>query len=540
MRIGGIGIGNVRIGGMTISEWITRATTIAALAGAAVVAGCGDGSGRQGTDVQVTAGSIPGQVTGGDEVVYTMTVANVGSNTAADVTVTAFGGNVTGCAAFGGATCPSVLGAAMAVGSMPSGSRLEFELTLSVPRGSNGSIANTLSASFGDDTERANNSATVTTVAASELSDVVLELTSSSASATGGGSAEFVYTLRNDGPDAATGVSVINDVGSNLALTGITCTSAGGAACPASLSPVMEVPSLPPGGSLVFTVTTQVVLSINGTVTNTMAVSADSDSDRSNNSAVGSTAVVTPVTGLSLTGIGPTGVAAGTSATFRMTLVNTGPDPAANVRVIDRPGGNVTLTGIVCTASGGAVCPAVLGPQMDVTNLPAGGALVFDVTARVANGTNGTIINEMSAATTSGPRQEVVAVGTGSAYSNNLRVDATAPASQVTSGNTADWTVEVRNDGPASAFNATLTITYGTGLSESAVTCIASGGAVCPATGSTMTVSEIPASGVLTFTVQALVAAGTNALVSLTAQSSVLGDAIPSDNADTAGVRAAP
>ncbi len=206
-----------------------------------LVAGCGDGSGRQGTDVQVTAGTVPSEVTGGDEVVYTMTVANVGSNNAADVTVTAFGGNVTGCAAFGGATCPSVLGAAMAVGSMPSGSRLEFELTLTVPRGSNGSIANTLSASLGDDTDRANNSATVTTNAASENSDIVLELTSSSTSATGGGNAEFVYTLRNDGPDAASDVRVINTVGSNLALSAIACVPAGGATCPAA-SPVMDHP----------------------------------------------------------------------------------------------------------------------------------------------------------------------------------------------------------------------------------------------------------------------------------------------------------
>ncbi len=506
-----------------------------------LVAGCGDGSGRQGTDVQVIAGSVPSEVTAGDEIVYTMTVSNVGSNAADDVTVTAFGGNVTGCAAFGGANCPSVLGAAMAVGSMPSGSRLEFELTLTVPRGSNGSIANTLSASFGDDTDRANNSATVTTNSISEDSDVLLELTSSPASATGGGSAEFVYTLRNNGPDAATAVRVINTVGSNLALSAISCTSAGGAACPATTSPVMDIPSLPTGGSLVFTVTTQVVLAINGTVTNTLAVSADSDSDFTNNSAVGSTAVVTPVSGLSLTGTGPTGVASNTAATFRMTLVNTGPDAAAGVRVIDTLGGNLTLTSVTCTPSGGATCPAALGLLMDVTDLPVGGTLIFDVTARVANGTNGTIINTMSAATTSGTRQEVFAAGTGSAYANNVRVDVTAPPSQVTSGTTATWTVDVRNDGPSSAFNTALTVAYGTGLSEAPITCTASGGALCPATlSATMTLPEMPVSGLLSFSVQAAVASGTNALVTLTAQASAAGDVVPSDNTDAASVRAVP
>ncbi len=108
------------------------------------------------------------------------------------------------------------------------------------------------------------------------------------------------------------------------------------------------------------------VLAINGTVTNTMAASADGDSDFTNNSAVGSTAVVTPVSGLSMTGVGPVNVPAGTGGAFRMTLVNTGPDPAATIRLIDTLGGNLTLTGITCTASGGAACPATLGPLMDV------------------------------------------------------------------------------------------------------------------------------------------------------------------------------
>lgn len=536
MRIAGM-----TIGGTSTCEWITRAITGVAIAAAALTAGCGDGSGRQGTDVQVTAGTVPSQVTGGDEVVYTMTVTNAGSNAANDVTVTAFGGNVTGCTASGGATCPSPLGAAMAVGSMPSGSRLEFQLTLTVPRGSNGSIANTLSANFGDDTDRGNNSATVTTTAKSEVSDLVLELTSSPASSAGGGSAEFVYTLRNDGPDTATGATVINTVGSNLALSGITCVPAGGATCPAAISPVMDVPELPSGGSLVFTVTTQVVQQINGTVTNTMAVSADSDSDRTNNSAVGSTAVVTPISGLSLTGVGPSGIAAGTPATFRMTLVNTGPDPAASVRVIDTPGGNLTLTGVVCTPSGGATCPAALGPLMDVTNLPVNGTLVFDVTTTVGNGTNGTIINEMRATTSTAA---VTTVATGSAYANNLRVDVAAPAGPISNANgaTATWTVEVRNGGPASAFNASIGITYGTGLAAaSPITCTASGGAVCPAAlGSAMTAPEIPSGGVLTFSVPAQISVTASTLVSLGAQVTVAGDAFPGDNADSDGVRADP
>jgi uncharacterized repeat protein (TIGR01451 family) len=522
-----------------------RGALAALFAAAALLAGCGDGSGRQGTDVQVT-GSVPSEpVAGGQDVVFTMTVANVGSYTASDITIVSVVGNLKSitCEAFDGASCPpeSALGPSMTVASMPAGSRLVFNVTVTVPRGANGAIFNTMTASIDNDTDRGNNSFTAQGTALSLVSEVVLEVTSSPTSATGGGTADFVYTLRNDGPDAATDLTVVNTVGSNLALSNIACAAGGGATCPTT-SAVMQIPTLPVGGSLVFTVTTQVVQAINGTVTNTMAVAADSDSDRTNNTAVGSTAVVTPVSGLALSGTGPSNVPAGTAATFRMTLVNTGPDPAAGVRIVDQLGGNLTLNGVVCTASGGAVCPATLGPLMDVVDFPVNGTLVFDITATIANGTNGTIINTMTATATDGPRQEVVGVATGTAFANNLNVTGTPPVGPVRGGTTASFSMEVRNDGASGAFNAAIAVTYSPGLTAaSPITCAATGGAVCPATlGATMTAPEIPTGGALTFSVPANVDSGFDGVVGVTVQATAAGDSFLGDNGDTASVRALP
>ncbi len=174
--------------------------------------------------------------------------------------------------------------------------------------------------------------------------------------------------------------------------------------------------------------------------------------------------------------------------------------------------------------------------------MPVNGTLVFDISATVANGTHGTILNTLNATTTTGTRQEVVAVATGNAYANNLSVTGTPPLGPVRGGNTEAFVLDVRNDGPGSAFNVALNLSYGAGLSAaSPITCTASGGAVCPGSlAPSMVAPEIPMGGMLSFSVPATVAAGTDALVSVTMQSAAAGDAFPGDNTDAASVRAVP
>jgi uncharacterized repeat protein (TIGR01451 family) len=228
-------------------------------------------------------------------------------------------------------------------------------------------------------------------------------------------------------------------------------------------------------------------------------------------------------------------VPGGSATSFLMTVTNNGPDAASAVHLVNTVGGNLTLTGATCAASGGAVCPTT-GAVMDVSSLPAGGALAFTVNANVAAGTQGTITNAMTASVTSGNRASVSGVAVGSAYSNSVSVTGSASPALVYAGQTANFAMTVANAGPGPAQNVALTNTLGSGLSAGGdIGCVASGGAVCPASpASSMTITTLPANGALTFTVPAVVNAGVNGSVGNTMSASVAGDTRSTDNSATA------
>lgn len=76
---------------------------------------------------------------------------------------------------------------------------------------------------------------------------------------------------------------------------------------------------------------------------------------------------------------GPAEVYAGETVTFQITVTNEGPAEATGVTLTHHLDGAPAVGSIACVATGGAVCPPVLGDAMTLDTLPAGGGLVFIV-----------------------------------------------------------------------------------------------------------------------------------------------------------------
>jgi len=498
--------------------------TLAVLCIAPLLSACGSGSGRQGTDLAVTGTGPTGQVLGGQTAVYTMTVSNVGENTARDVKIFNSVGNQQSlvsitCSASGGAVCPDPVGVSMSSPSIPRGGQLVFVVTLQLISSARGTITNSMSASHSDEINGSNNSFTVTATAYSISTDLVVTGVGPGGTVTGGGALDFQMTVANNGPDTAIGVNIINSLGNGATLTGISCIAGGGAVCPPT--GVGMTTDLPAGGTLTFTVSTKVSQGINGTLSNTMSANVSTDPDRSNNSFTVSASVVTPQSGVFVTGVGPAGtVSGGSNATFTMTVGNSGPDAATSVTIVNNVGSNLTLTGLTCAASGGATCPAALGPVMTVDMLPANGSLAFSVTAFVALGTNGAITNTMSATASndfSHTQRSATAVGTASTPRATLVLGGTGPSSPVAGGGTAVFTMTVGNSGPNDATGLKVVNSVGSNLTFTGATCSASGGAICPlSVGVVSDVGTLPVGGQLTFNVSALVAPNTNGAITNT------------------------
>ena len=470
------------------------------------LAACGGARQARGTNLAVT-GSVSGQsFAGGDSVVFTMTVTNTSDATATDVTITnglsllSLGGITY--TASGATACPETPSASMSVPSMGAGSSLSFVITTTALPTANGVLGDTMIATVSDDVDRTDNTFTVQADVSTPQSNLVVGGTGPATTVDGGSSAVFVMTVRNDGPDPATGVRVIDTVGSNLTLTGVTCTASGGATCPAVLGVQMTVDSLPVGGLLSFNVTAKVALGTNGAIINTFEASADHDATRDDNRvvAVGNAAA----NNVGVTASAPSGnVSGGSSTTFTMVVGNDGPATALDVAITDTLDVGLSLAGpIGCEASGDAVCPVPTGLTMVAPSIPPGGSLKFTVPASVAAGSNGVLGNTMTALAggDSGPSNNT-ARAVVNAVSADLGVSQTG-ATNIAAGGSAVFTALVANPASSAATNLTINWTASAAFATTnTVACTGTGGAVCPAVlGPVMTLPSLAAGRTLIFT----------------------------------------
>lgn len=493
-----------------------------------LASGCGGGSGRYaGTDLRVTGTGPTVAVAGGSEVVFEMIVTNAGDVEATELSITnEIAGAMTlvaiSCSAESGAVCPDPTAESMQLASLRAGGVLRFSVSASVDEGARGTLSNRMSVeSSTTETDATNNSARVT--AATQLSNLVVSGSGPAGNVTGGANVDFQMQVRNEGPDPATGVRIVNDVGSGVILAGITCVASAGAICPAEPSALMDIGDMPVGSVLDFSVSGSVATNLNGIVTNTMQATADADSDRADNSFTAQASVVTPLAGVFVTGVGPTDtLAGGATATFSMSVGNAGPDAGVDLTILDDVGAGLLLTAVRCTADAGANCPEELGPLMNVPMLPVGGTLRFEVDAVVAAGATGLLTNTMSARAANDPTasdNSATAVVTARTPRATLSLSGSGPADIVSGGTQTRFEMTVLNTGPDPATGVEVRQNVGSNISFMGATCSADGGAVCPASvGVISEVDSLPVGGSLSFLVDAFIAIGTNGSISNTMQ----------------------
>src|SRR6185369_4366383 len=124
---------------------------------------------------------------------------------------------------------------------------------------------------------------------ASQPADLAVAVTDGTATATPGLAVTYTVTVTNQGPGAANGASVDDEL--PAALTGVawTCAAGGAAVCTASgTGDVRDTVSLPSGAAVTYTVTGTVALTATGTLSNTARVTAPAgvtDPDESNDTA---------------------------------------------------------------------------------------------------------------------------------------------------------------------------------------------------------------------------------------------------------------
>ncbi|MFN7623094.1 MAG: hypothetical protein ACK5RS_08095, partial [Acidobacteriota bacterium] len=361
--------------------------------------------------------------------------------------------------------------------------------------------------------------------------DLVLQMNGTPVVATGG---TIVYTLvmTNVGLAGADGSTFSQTLPAGL--TGVTavCGSAiAGATCPGSVTVSGTtvsgtIPAFPPGGSLVITVTATAP-AWTGSLLSTATVTSPADAIETtlvNNNGSAKTELVgtwAPTqANLTVTKIGTSTVQTNGTMVYQVRVINAGPAAADGTTFSDAIPGVITGVSWNCLASGGAVCPSSTGTSQTISQtiatFPANSQLVYTITG-TAPSTAQTITNTATITPPAGitdpdssdnSATQVTTVQTGAPTEADLVVAKYGPTNVLPNA-TFNYTIIVRNNGPAAANGATIRDNLPNELTAVSASCAATGGAVCGSTSVgtgnllTGTITTLPLNGRVTYTVTA-------------------------------------
>jgi uncharacterized repeat protein (TIGR01451 family) len=403
-----------------------------------------------GADLAITKSDSADPVVAGDGVTYTLSVKNNGPLDATNVTAT---DNLPAGLAYQSATpsqgsCSESSGTVTcALGDLANGASATVDITVTTQ--SPGKVANRASVS-GDqgDGDTSNNSASEDTTV-EELADLSITNSDSPDPVGAGQTLTYSLTVANNGPDDAPSVTVTDNLPSGVTYQSAipsqgTCSQVSGAV-------TCDLGAVANGGSA--TVTIKVVPPTAGTLTDTASLSGSQSVDRnsSNDTATAST-TVKGVTDLSITNVdSPDPLTVGKQITYTIKVRNNGTAPATGVTVTDPLPASVSY--VSATTSVGNCFQSVPGTvTCTIGNLGAGAGV--DIKIKVTAQTAGTVTDTASVQSDQvdvTPANNSATTTTTVTPVADLGVTVTESPSPAFVGNTMNYTISVRNNGPSTA-----------------------------------------------------------------------------------------
>ncbi len=433
-----------------------------------------------------TSPVIPGQ-----NVTYSLTIANQGPSDAATVVVTdpaPTGVSLTAVTATpAGFRCTiSSNQLTCSSNSVPNGYRDTVSVTGAVDASATGSVMNTATiASATADPTAGNNSASVTSTL-SPQADVGVTLTGPTDPIIAGTLASFQLQLVNNGPSTATGVVATGQVPPGM----IPVIGSSGGACTVSSGTVTcVIGTMAPGKTI--------TIPLKATADPTQPAGPDSgsaivgattpDPVSANNSSTVSMTIATSADLAVTKTVSPDPLIAGSPATYTIAVTNNGPSDAAAVTVSDLLDNALSVS----TASPTLGSCTVTGQQVScaAARLPAGETLTVTVPVSVASRATGTVGNTATAASsTSDPSSDnnSSTINTVVAETAHLVLSNTGSPDPVAAGAAVTYTLLLVNNGPSDATGVVLNDPLPTGTKVLSVT---SPGNVCPTTAGATTVT---------------------------------------------------
>jgi uncharacterized repeat protein (TIGR01451 family) len=381
----------------------------------------------------------PTDAIAGTQIDYDLTVTNTGPSDATDVAIAdSLPTGVTFVSTSGCVEDPNGV-PTCTVGTIPANGSAMVTITVDIDPDTTGAIVNTASvASDATDTNIGNDQDTATTNVSAEADVAIVKTGPTTALA--GTQVTYTIDVSNNGPSAATAVSVADPTPAGFTFASATAPCAGGFPC--------SLGDLAANGNVSFNVTYDIDPSTTGGVTNTATVSTSTTDTNSNNDVSSIVTDVSAETDLSVVKTGPADAIAGTPVTYTITVTNTGPSDAVNVTVDDPTPFGFAFDSATAPCTGGFPC--------DLGTMAPNEVISIDVTFDIEASTLGDVTNTATVSTsTADPNSnnDASSVTTSVSGEADLAATKTGPATAV-AGTQVTYTITVSNNGPSDAVNA--------------------------------------------------------------------------------------
>ncbi len=332
-------------------------------------------------DLSVTKSDGSTTYTPGGTATYTITVTNVGPSDAMAMTVSdplPVGVTLTGtasCIAAGAALCGTVTGSSGQTSFGSTGAQ--------IPAGAGNSLTFTAPVAFASalTTNPLVNTVTVTDPSSAmagsasdsdalvATADLSITKTDGVSTVIAGATTTYTIVVSNSGPSDAAGAQIKDTLPAAISSASYTAVGSGGASgfTAAGTGNINDVANLPVGSTITYTLIASISAAATGVLSNTATVTAPAgvtDPTPANNSAIDTDTLSTsPTATLAISkSDGSTSYTPGGTATYTITVTNSGPATATNVTVTDNLPAGVTLAGNAsCVATGLATCGVVAG-----------------------------------------------------------------------------------------------------------------------------------------------------------------------------------
>ena len=405
-------------------------------------------------DLSVSKLDAPDPVIAGNELTYTMTVANAGPSAATGLVLTdtlpvgvSFVSSEPACSASGGVvTC--------SLGDLSRGATSTVTVQAAVDPATRGAITNTVEVAGNQTDPDPGNNATIETTEATAEADLSVSKIDSPDPVLAGATLTYSLTVSNRGPSAATGVTLIDTLPPNVTFASST------PACSAPAGTVVcTLGELGPGQAVLVTLQVVVSPSTPGTIINTATVEGN---ERDSNAFDNADTEVTVVIGradLSVTKTdSPDPAPLGGILTYTLTVTNNGPSDATGLIVTDTLPDTVEF---VHTTPDAPTCSPFGGVVTCLLDRLASGSTTV-VTIQVEPQKVGTIFNRVEVSGNEldpDPGNNTDIEPTEVVPAADLSVTKSDAPDPVLVGNVLTYTLTVTNNGPSVATEVTLTDT---------------------------------------------------------------------------------